>query len=92
MVFFEMLQQHFNPASGQSHGDASDHFQEVSKAAPRGRDPTQPGRMINLLRAAAGKRAMLGTGLMPVKLEVVAEVLAIKLRSRAAGRPAICDS
>jgi len=35
--------------------------------------PTQPGRVIDLSRAAADKLAMPRTGLVPVKLEVVAE-------------------
>lgn len=36
------------------------------------RGPTQPGRVIDLSRAAAGKLGMLHQGLVPVKLEVVA--------------------
>lgn len=36
------------------------------------RGPTQPGRVIDLSRAAAGKLGMLRAGLAPVKLEVVA--------------------
>jgi len=42
------------------------------------RGPTQPGRVIDLSRAAAGKLAMLRAGLVPVKLEVVAEAPAKK--------------
>ena len=37
------------------------------------RGPTQPGRVIDLSRAAAGKLGMLRAGLVPVKLEIVAE-------------------
>lgn len=37
------------------------------------RGPTQPSRVIDLSRAAAGKLAMRRAGLVPVKLEVVAE-------------------
>jgi len=44
------------------------------------RGPTQPGRVIDLTRAAAGKLAMLRAGLVPVKLEVVAEVSAEKAK------------
>ena len=42
------------------------------------RGPTQPGRVIDLSRAAATKLAMLRAGLVPVKLEVVAEAPAKK--------------
>ena len=44
------------------------------------RGPTQPGRVIDLSRAAAGKLAMLHAGLVPVKLEVVAEAPARKAK------------
>ena len=44
------------------------------------RGPTQPGRVIDLSRAAAGKLAMLRAGLVPVKLEVVAEAPARKAK------------
>jgi rare lipoprotein A len=37
------------------------------------RGPTQPGRVIDLSRAAADKLAMRRAGLVPVKLEVVAQ-------------------
>jgi rare lipoprotein A len=37
------------------------------------RGPTQPGRVIDLSRAAASKLGMLRAGLVPVKLEVVKE-------------------
>ena len=37
------------------------------------RGPTQPSRVIDLSRAAAGKLAMRRGGLVPVKLEVVAK-------------------
>jgi rare lipoprotein A len=37
------------------------------------RGPTQAGRVIDLSRAAAGKLGMLRAGLVPVKLEIVAE-------------------
>ncbi len=37
------------------------------------RGPTQPGRVIDLSRAAASKLGMMKAGLVPVKLEVVAE-------------------
>ena len=37
------------------------------------RGPTQPGRVIDLSRAAAAKLGMMKAGLVPVKLEVVAE-------------------
>jgi len=36
------------------------------------RGPTQPDRVIDVSRAAASKLGMLGSGLVPVKLEVVA--------------------
>jgi rare lipoprotein A len=42
------------------------------------RGPTQPGRVIDLTRAAAAKLAMLRAGLVPVKLEIVAEAPAKK--------------
>ena len=42
------------------------------------RGPTQPGRVIDLSRAAAAKLAMLQAGLVPVKLEVVAAAPAKK--------------
>jgi rare lipoprotein A len=42
------------------------------------RGPTQPGRVIDLSRAAAGKLGMLRAGLVPVKLEVVAQAPAKK--------------
>jgi rare lipoprotein A len=42
------------------------------------RGPTQPGRVIDLSRAAAAKLAMLRAGLVPVNLEVVAEAAAKK--------------
>ena len=44
------------------------------------RGPTQPGRVIDLSRAAAGKLAMLRSGLVAVKLEVVAEAPAKKAK------------
>jgi rare lipoprotein A len=37
------------------------------------RGPTQAGRVVDLSRAAAGKLGMLRAGLVPVKLEIVAE-------------------
>lgn len=37
------------------------------------RGPMQPGRVIDLSRAAASQLSMLRTGLAPVKLEVLAE-------------------
>jgi rare lipoprotein A len=42
------------------------------------RGPTQPGRVIDLTRAAAGRLGMLRAGLAPVKLEIVAEAPAKK--------------
>lgn len=45
------------------------------------RGPTQPGRVIDLSRAAAGKLAMLRTGLVPVRLEVIAGAPAEKARN-----------
>jgi rare lipoprotein A len=42
------------------------------------RGPTQPGRVVDLSRAAAGKLGMLRAGLVPVKLEIVAEAPAKK--------------
>jgi rare lipoprotein A len=42
------------------------------------RGPTQAGRVIDLSRAAAAKLGMLRAGLVPVKLEVVAEAPAKK--------------
>jgi rare lipoprotein A len=44
------------------------------------RGPTQPGRVIDLSRAAAGKLGMLRAGLVPVKLEIVAEAPAKKAK------------
>ncbi len=44
------------------------------------RGPTQPGRVIDLSRAAAGKLGMLRAGLVPVKLEVVKEAPAKKAK------------
>ena len=44
------------------------------------RGPMQPGRVIDLTRAAADKLAMLRAGLVPVKLEVVAEAPAEKVK------------
>jgi rare lipoprotein A len=44
------------------------------------RGPTQPGRVIDLSQAAARKLAMLRAGLVPVKLEVVAEAPATKAK------------
>jgi rare lipoprotein A len=42
------------------------------------RGPTQAGRVIDLSRAAASKLGMMKSGLVPVKLEVVAEAPAKK--------------
>jgi rare lipoprotein A len=42
------------------------------------RGPTQPGRVIDLSRAAAGRIAMLRAGLVPVRLDVVGEAPAKK--------------
>lgn len=44
------------------------------------RGPTQANRVIDLSRAAAGKLAMRRAGLVPVKLEVVAEAPAKKAK------------
>ncbi len=44
------------------------------------RGPTQPGRVIDLSRAAASKLGMLRAGLVPVKLEVVKEAPAKKAK------------
>lgn len=42
------------------------------------RGPTQPGRVVDLSRAAAGKLGMMKAGLVPVTLEIVAEAPAKK--------------
>ena len=44
------------------------------------RGPTQPGRVIDVSRAAASKLGMLRAGLVPVKLEVVKEAPAKKAK------------
>jgi rare lipoprotein A len=44
------------------------------------RGPTQPDRVVDLSRAAAGKLGMLRAGLVPVKLEIVAEAPAKKAK------------
>ena len=44
------------------------------------RGPTQADRVVDLSRAAAGKLGMLRAGLVPVKLEIVAEAPAKKAK------------
>jgi rare lipoprotein A len=46
------------------------------------RGPTQPGRVIDLSRAAAGRLAMLQAGQVPVRLEVVVEAPVEKAKAK----------